>query len=137
MNRSHTNEDLEKAVSAIREGGLSIRKSERTYQIPFNTIRRRVNGSVDMHCKRPRPQSLLGAECEKDIYEAVVQLQKMGHGLTTKEVLKLAGDIDAKREIKVFKNEWPSKRWYKSFMMRHNLTLRQPENLSAARNGKD
>ncbi|KAK9688436.1 CENP-B N-terminal DNA-binding domain [Popillia japonica] len=74
MNRSYTNEDLEEAVSAVRVGGLSIREAERTYQVPFNTIRRRVNGSVDMNCKRAEPQPLLGTECEKNIYEAVLQL---------------------------------------------------------------
>ncbi|KAK9688434.1 CENP-B N-terminal DNA-binding domain [Popillia japonica] len=78
MNRSYTNEDLEEAVSAVRVGGLSIREAERTYQVPFNTIRRRVNGSVDMNCKRAEPQPLLGTECEKNIYEAVLQLQKNG-----------------------------------------------------------
>lgn len=134
MPRNYTDENLAMAVNAVREGGLSIREAERTYSVPFNTIRRRVNGSVDMHCKRPGPQPFLGTECEKEIYEAVVQLQKIGHGLSRKEILKLAGEIDAKREVKVFKNALPSKRWYKSFMMRHNLTLRQPENLSAARN---
>lgn len=133
MNRNYTYEDLERAVSAVREGGFSIRNAQRTYGVPFNTIRRRVNGSVNMNCQRPGPQPLLGSECEKEIYEAVVQLQKMGHGLSRKEILKLAAEVDAKREITVFKNDLPSRRWYTSFMRRHNLTLRQPENVSAAR----
>jgi hypothetical protein len=56
----------------------------------------------------------------------------MGHGLNRKEI-QLAGERDFKRETNVFKNALPSKRWYESFTMRHNLTVRQLENRSVAR----
>lgn len=131
--KKYTKVDLERAVSAVKDGGISIREAEKAYGVPFNTIRRRVNGEVDMDCERPGPKPMLGVNCEKEIYDAVVELQQMGHGLSRKEIIQLAGDVDAKNETKVFKNSLPSKRWYKSFMARHNLTLRQPENLSSAR----
>ena len=39
-------------------------------------------------------KTFLGTECEKEIYKAVRELQKVGHGLSRKEILQLAGEID-------------------------------------------
>jgi len=56
-----------------------------------------VNDHVDKDCKRPGPKPFLGTECEKEIYEPVSELQKVGHGLSRKEKLQLAGEIDSKK----------------------------------------
>jgi hypothetical protein len=91
-----------------------------------------VNDHVDTDCKKPGPKPFLGTECEKEICDSATELQKVGYGLSHKEVLQLAGETDSKRVTQVLKNTLPSKLQYKSFMMRHNFTLRQPESLSVA-----
>jgi len=109
-------------------------RSSNLYGGPFNTIRRRLNGSVDKDCRTPGPKPFLGSECEKVVYEAVIDLEEMEHCLNRIEILQLAGQKNSKGETKVCKNVCPSKMWPNSFMMRHNLALRQSENLSFARN---
>jgi hypothetical protein len=132
MGKKYIVEDLERAVSAVKDGGISIREAERVYSVPFDTIRRRVNGSVDMDCRRLGPKPELGVELEKELYEAVIELQKIGHGIRRKEILRPAGDIGSKSKTKVFKHDMLSQRWFEKFIMRHNLSLRHPENLSIA-----
>ena len=55
----------------------------------------------------------------------IVQLQKWD--LSRKQIVKLAEDVVAKYESYA-KYEIVKKQWYKSFVARHNLTLRKPEN---------
>jgi hypothetical protein len=80
----------------VKDGEISITEAERVYSVPFDTIGRRANGSVDMDSKRPGPKPALGVELEKELYEAVIEVQKIGHGIRRKEILRLAGDIDSK-----------------------------------------
>ncbi|KAE8747916.1 hypothetical protein FOCC_FOCC005305 [Frankliniella occidentalis] len=67
--------DLDLALNAIRNAGMSIRSAAKNYGIPYVTLNRHYKG----------------------------------------------------------KKEEPSDRWYKAFMKRQALSLRQPENMSAAR----
>jgi hypothetical protein len=57
-----------------------------------------VSRPVVTDCQRPGPKPTLGAELEKELYEAVTELQKIGHGISRKEILRLAGDIDSKNK---------------------------------------
>jgi hypothetical protein len=71
MGNKYSMEDLERAVSAVKGGGISTREAERVYSVPFDTIGRRANGSVDMDCQRPGPTPALGVESEKELKMAV------------------------------------------------------------------
>jgi hypothetical protein len=66
-----------------------------------------VNDSVDKDGKTPGRKPLLGSECEKGVYEAVIDLEEMGHGVNRIEILQLAGQINSERETKVCKNACP------------------------------
>jgi hypothetical protein len=44
MDRNYTDQDLMRVVSAVRDGGFSIREAWKTYAVAFNKIGRRVNG---------------------------------------------------------------------------------------------
>jgi hypothetical protein len=48
--KKYSKECLEKAVSAVKEGAYQLGKPKKLYSLPFNTIRGRPNGSVDMGC---------------------------------------------------------------------------------------
>jgi hypothetical protein len=37
MGKKYNMEDLEKAVSAVKDGGISIREAEGVYSVPFNS----------------------------------------------------------------------------------------------------
>ena len=42
--RSYTQEDLEKAMADVREGGLSINKASKEYKIPKMMLSNHING---------------------------------------------------------------------------------------------
>jgi hypothetical protein len=66
-----------------------------------------VNDHVDTDCQRPGPKPFLGTACEKEIYESVTELQKVGLGLSHKEILQLAGETDSNRGTQVLKSNLP------------------------------
>lgn len=59
--------------------------------MPLNKICSQVNDHVDTDCMRPGAKPFLVTEYEKEIYKAVTELQKVGNGLSHKEILQLAG----------------------------------------------
>jgi len=97
MDRNYTEKGSVRAISTLQHASILIRKALRTYGVPLNKIWSQVNDHVDKDCKRPGPKPFLGTECEKEIYEPVSELQKVGHGLSRKEKLQLAGEIDSKK----------------------------------------
>ena len=86
-----------RAISTVQHGGTFIRKEQMTYGLPFNKIWSWVNDCVYTDCNRPGPKPFLGTECEKEIYELVTELQRVGHGLSGKKILQLAEDVDSKK----------------------------------------
>ena len=54
--------------------------ASRTYNVPFDTLRRRVNGSVKPGCK-PGPSTVLGEE-EDRLANYLIQMSEMGFGLS-------------------------------------------------------
>lgn len=57
-----------------------------------------MSRSVDVSCERPGPQSALGVESDE-----VVELQKIGHGMRRKEIIRLPGEIGSKNKMKDYK----------------------------------
>ena len=51
------------AVSEVEKQQLTLRESSRLYNVPLETLRRRVNGLVPMDC-RPGPRTVLSEEEE-------------------------------------------------------------------------
>lgn len=121
---------LDKAIQAVKEG-FSLRATSKTYGIPYQTLRRHINGETSS-TNQGRPPKL-GLH-ENELTEAVSAMLAMGHGATRSDVKELAA-IAARNGAasSPFKQGKPSDRWYRRFMKRNNLTLRQPENMSAAR----
>ena len=51
-------ESMKAAVDHVQSQGASLRESSRLYNIPLETLRRRVNGTVVIDC-RPGPNTVL------------------------------------------------------------------------------
>jgi len=52
-----SSESMEAAVKSVKDG-MGLRQASRLYNVPLETMRRRVIGAVDMDC-RPRPPTVL------------------------------------------------------------------------------
>ena len=70
------------AMNSILEENKGLREAARLYNVPIETLRRRVNGSVDLHCK-PGPPTVLTEEEEEEekLAEYLIQMADMGFGV--------------------------------------------------------
>lgn len=73
-------ESMEAAVKSVKEG-MGLREASRLYNVPVETLRRRVTRAVDLGC-RPGPSMALTVEEETKLAKYVVMMADMGFGLS-------------------------------------------------------
>jgi len=131
MKRKYELEFLERAVSAVKDAGMSYREVERTYGVPFKTIRDHVLGYSTSTQRGRKP--VLPQEVEKELTVAFQEMREMGHGVRRKDVMNIAQDVAVKIDGQGFKNGCSTLRWFRGFKKRNHLVLRQPMNISVNR----
>ena len=121
------------AVQSVQEG-KGLREAARLYNVPIESLRRRVNGSVDLFCK-PGPPTILTAEEETALEEYILTMAEMGFGLTRDDIMCLAFSIIEKSGRRnPFQNGKAGRGWFDAFCTRHpRLVLRSPQALSYCR----
>jgi hypothetical protein len=126
-------ESMEAAVRSVHDG-KGLREASRLYNVPVETLRRRVTGKVEMDC-RPGPPTVLTLEEEGEIVRYLIQMADMGYGLTKEAVLYMVGSYVTKcKRSNPFKDGKAGRYWFEGFKKRHpNLTVRMPQPLSYAR----
>ena len=128
-----TTESMEAAYEAvINDKGL--REASRMHNVPVETLRRRVTGSVAMGCK-PGPATILSDEEEDLLCEYIINIADMGYGLTREDIQQLACKIAEKTGCKhPVKDGKAGRGWFDGFKARHpKLSFRTPQSLSFAR----
>ena len=116
------------AIKTVEEDGKSLRGASR---VPLETLRRRVNETVDVAC-RPGPLPVLSKEEEDALAHYIIQMVNMEIGLSREDVMRL-GFLLAEKSGKrhPFENGMAGRGWFDGFRARHpNLTLRTPQPLS-------
>ena len=131
--RLWTDESMEAAYQAVLDG-KGLREMSRLYNVPVETLRRRVNGTVGLGCK-PGPATILSDELEDLLCEYIIKIADMGYGLTKEDVQRLAFSLVEKIGCKhPFNNGKAGRGWFDGFKSRHpQLTFRTPQSLSCAR----
>ncbi|XP_020298917.1 uncharacterized protein LOC109863135, partial [Pseudomyrmex gracilis] len=130
---SYTEEELEQAVSRVVDGGMGLRETQRAFSnIPYGTLQRHVKTQCGKITK-PGKKPVLDENIENLLVIAIKELAHVGFGLTRKEILLVAKEIDEKQDHPVFKNELPSNMWFTRFLDRHKLSLRSTMSKSLAR----
>lgn len=125
---------MKAAVDHVQSQGASLRESSRLHNVPLETLRRRVNGTVAIDC-RPGPNTVLTEEEETKLADYLFQMSEMGYVLTREGVMGLAYSIVKKsKRPHPFQNRSAGRAWFKGFMRRRpNLTIRSPQSLSYCR----
>ena len=128
-----SDESMRAAVQSVNQG-KGLREAARLYNVPVETLRRRVTGMVDLDC-RPGPATILTKEEEETIVHYLIQMADMGYGLTREAVMHMVCIIVEKCERPhPFKNEKAGRWWFQGFKSRHpNLTVRMPQSLAYCR----
>ena len=125
---------METAVSQVQNEGMLLREASRMYNVPLETLRRRVNGSVAIDC-RPGPKTVLTEDEETKLAEYLLKMCEMGFGITREGVMGLAYSIVEKSQRShPFQNGSAGRAWFEGFMRRRpTLTVRSPQALSYCR----
>ena len=125
---------MEEALKSVRNESMGLREAARAYNVPVETLRRRVAGVVSIDC-RSGPPTVLTSEEEARLAEYCVSMADMGFGLTREGIMAMAYAIVEKTgRNHPFKSGHAGRGWYESFMSRQPLlTLRTPQAMSYAR----
>jgi hypothetical protein len=126
-------ESMVAAVGYVKEGN-GLREASRLYNIPVETLRRRVTGVVDILCK-PGPSTVLTSEEEDRLVVYAIEMADRGFGLTPDDLMKLAYTIaDKSGRPHPFRNGIAGRGWLEGFRKRHReISLRSPQSLSFCR----
>ena len=73
-------QSMEIAVASVREGTIGLREAARMYNLPVESLRRRVHDIVAIDC-RPGPSTVLAKEEEDRLYQYLLEMADMGYGL--------------------------------------------------------
>ena len=121
------------AVMSVGEG-KGLREASRLYNVPVETLRRRVTGKVEVDC-RSGPPTVLTPDEEEEIAHYLIEMADMGYGLTKDAVMCLVGTYITKcKRNNPFKDGKAGRWWFDGFKKRHpTLTIRMPQPLSYAR----
>ena len=78
---------METAVECVK-GSKGLREASRLYNLPVESLRRRVTGVVEIDC-RPGPATELMKSEEDEIADYLIQMAYMGYGLTREAVIHM------------------------------------------------
>ena len=122
-----SDESMAATVRSAREG-MGLRESARLYNVPIETLRRRVIGSVDLGCKSGPPTVL--TKDEEDMLARY--LVDMGFGLSREDVRYTAFRIaEASGRPHPFQSGIAGYAWMDGFRARHpRLAVRTAQSLS-------
>ena len=122
-----TEESMSAAFQAVMDG-KGLRETSRIYNVPVETLRRRVSGSVELGC-RPGPATILTDAQEDMLCEYIIKMADMGYGLTREDVQSLAFSMSHHKHP--FRDGRVVCGWFNGFKARHpQLSFHTPQALS-------
>ena len=128
-----SDESMAAAVRSVREG-MGLRESARLYNVPIETLRRRVIGSVDLGCKSG-PPTVLTKDEEDMLARYLVEMADMGFELSPEDVRYTAFRIaEASGRPHPFQSGIAGYAWMDGFRAWHpRLAVRTAQSLSRSR----
>ena len=80
------------AVRSIEEDGKGLREAARNFNVPVETLRRRVAGITSLDAK-PGRDTVLTTEEERRLATYIIDMCDMGFGLSRQDVMRVAYSV--------------------------------------------
>ena len=127
--------DMEEALEACRERGMSASKASREFSVPRRTLADRLSKKVKDSVRGAGNCTFLTAEQEQVLCNYISLMAQRAFPLTIQQILSYAWCIDKKSGRNKFGPNGPSETWWKGFKGRHPeaVKLRKPDSLDRGR----
>ena len=127
----YTEEDMKRAVTAVRRG-LSLGKAAAANRVPKSTLHRKVRNEQQ---KKSGGQLGLSADTENRIVDIIEQVAAWKVPFDGYDVRLLVKHFLDKEKIKHrrFKSNMPGVDWLRRFLKRHDLVMRNTDNVKPQR----
>ena len=93
-----TDEQMRRAMEAVKSGELGINRSALQHGVPSTTLKDRIAGRVK-HGTKPGPVAYLEPKEEEELVNFLFECSRIGYGKTKREVLQLVEDAAKKKGI--------------------------------------
>lgn len=120
--RRYTADAMLQAYDAVTKKGVSVHRASVQFHVPTQTLRDRVNGTVDAHNLHLGSEAVFTSEEEQPIVEHLKTMSLLGYGLTNVKLQQLGGELAAalgKRPT----DKQLSNKWLYGFLKRHSHTI--------------
>jgi hypothetical protein len=127
------NESLEKAVTVVSVGQMTLGEASRYFDVKKTTLHDRLSGK---HGPKSGPPTVLSQTTESLIVDLLELLSDIGYCLTRIEVIEVVSNyLIETNQTHLFKHSKPTKDWYYSFMKRHHdrLAIKNSNNMPSNR----
>ena len=115
--KEYTAEDVEQAVKAHQEEGISLRQASERYNVPKSTIKDHL---MDNHSSEIGRPTVLSKEEELQLLEKVQVMSDWGFPLTGKDLCHFVkAYLDKRGVVTRFRNNMPTRKWVNLFLSRH------------------
>ena len=132
-------ENMAKAVSAIREKKMKLMEAARHFEVPKSTLFR-LSLQTDVTAKEAASKKLgrkpiLPSDLEKELVRFLLIMEKKFYGLTRNDVRRMAFQLAERNKIPhPFSNTMAGRAWFDHFMskFKNELSVRKPTATSIA-----
>lgn len=133
---SYKDEDMQKAIKAVQENGLSKKLAARQFGVPRSTLIRKLSGQAPL-LRKMGPSTELSKTEEDILVKWILVMAKKGFPIhknnliiSVKKILEESG-----RETKYLnKSSLPGRSWFEGFLKRHSeIKQKHAESVSKAR----
>ena len=132
--RKYDQDTLLQAVSAVKQGRLTVSKAAEEFSVPRKTVDNHVKGVYKKHAHGP--ERMITEEEETAIVNYIKYMSRQGFPLT-RAILRtyIISLCKSKESTSLFNLEkGPSDKWFQAFVKRHpELTEREAERYDRAR----
>ena len=132
---------MDRALQSVKEGSMGYLRASKVFAVPKSTLERRAKGKNKLATGSEKMlgnmKSVLPAPIEELLVKHILEMEAALFGLTLEDVRRLAFELAKLNNVphKFSKaNKMAGKSWLYAFFRRHpEISLRKPENTSAAR----